>query len=258
MTQSQHQTTNLPLANKTALVTGGSSGIGAAAAKTLAAKGANVVVAARRQAEGQAVVDAITAQGGNASFIQTDVTQAGDAAKAVAHAQATYGGLHILFNNAGVEGNGLIPVTEESEDNLRNILEVNVIGAWSAMKAAIPAINASGGGSIINTSSVAGRKGFGAFSSYVASKFALEGLTRSVAQEVAAVNIRVNAIAPGPIQTDLLDRATDGDATGFIQMVPMQRAGTADEVANLVAYLASDESTYITGESFAIDGGMTA
>ena len=246
------------LESKVALVTGASSGIGAATAEALAKAGAKVVLAARRADRGQEVVDRIKAAGGDATFIQLDVTQDGQAEAVVQKTVETYGGLHVLFNNAGIEGEKLIPLVEDSEQNLRNILEVNVIGAWRVLKAAVPAIISSGGGSIISNTSVAGRKGFGTFSAYVSSKFALEGLSRSLAQEVAGAGVRVNTVAPGPIATDLLDRATGGDHDQFAQFTHMQRAGTVDEIAETVVFLAGDGASYITGQSIAVDGGMLA
>ncbi len=246
------------LAGKTSVVTGGSSGIGAAAAEALAAEGSKVVVAARRQAEGESVVASIKKAGGEAAFVQTDVTQLDQVSRLMEAVIQKYGSLDILFNNAGIEGARLTPLVEESEENLRQIMEVNLIGAWYVMKAAIPIMASQGGGSIINTTSVAGLRGFGMFSSYVASKFALEGLSRSVAQEVAEAGIRVNTVAPGPITTDLLNRITGGDPSPFTNMTPMKRAGTAAEVAQAVVYLASCSTGYVTGSTLGVDGGMTA
>ncbi|MEM7351888.1 MAG: glucose 1-dehydrogenase [Acidobacteriota bacterium] len=241
-----------------AVVTGGNSGIGREAALALAERGTALVIGARREDRGQAVVDEIRAKGGEAIFVKTDVTKKEDVEALVAAAVSKFGGLDIAFNNAGIEGAALAPLVEESEENARKVMEVNFFGLWHAMRAEIPELAKRGGGSIINTTSVAGLRGFAAFSSYVASKFAVEGLTRSVAQEVAPLGIRVNTIAPGPIDTDLLDRATGGDPSGFTQMVPLQRAGTTEEVAAWVTFLASPQATYVTGQSLRVDGGMLA
>ena len=246
------------LENKVAVVTGGSSGIGRAAALALADAGAKVVVGARRESEGNELVAEIEARGGKARFQRTDVTDAKQVDALVDLAVKEFGGLDIAFNNAGIEGSGLVPLVEESEDNLRQIMDVNFYGVWNSMKAEVPALVDRGGGVIINTTSVAGKKGFGMFSSYVSSKFAVEGLSRSVAQEVAGSGIRVNTIAPGPIDTALLDRTTGDDHAMFTQYVPMQRAGTADEVASLVRFLASDDAAYVSGHSLTVDGAMTS
>jgi len=244
------------LNNKVALITGGSSGIGAATAYSFAKAGAAVMIGARRETEGQAVVEQIRAAGGQAHFLATDVTDAGQVKALVAATEKQFGGLDIAFNNAGTEGAGLFPMVEETEANLRSVMEVNFFGLWYSMQAELPALEKRGGGVIINTSSVAGLRGFPAFSSYVSSKFAVEGLTRSVAQEAASLGIRVNAVNPGPIDTDLIHRATGGDPSGFTDMVPMQRLGTVEEVAELVTFLASDKGSFISGSSIRVDGAM--
>lgn len=246
------------LEGKTALITGASSGIGAATAKRFAKEGANVVLAARRDDVGESLANEINDLGGKAVFIKTDVTIASDIDSLFKDATQQFGKIDILFNNAGYEGDELTFLVDEKEDNLRKILEVNLIGAWRVMQYAVQHMIQSGGGSIINTTSVAGLRGFGAFSSYVASKFALEGLTRSVAQEVAENKIRVNSVAPGPIETPLLDRATGGDHSAFSALTKMQRAGKPEEVSEVVLFLASDASSYVTGQAMVVDGGMLA
>lgn len=246
------------LQNKVALIVGGTSGIGRSTAEAMAAAGASVVIGGRRAAEGQSVVDAIRSKGGQAHFETTDVTDSKQIQALVAAAEEKFGGIDIAFNNAGTEGKSLNPLVEESEENLRQVMEINFFGVWHSMQAELPALQRRGGGVILNTTSAAGLKGFGSFSSYVASKFAVEGLSRSVAQEVALLGIRINTIAPGPIQTGLLDRASGGDPSAFTQFVPMQRAGTPEEVADMVTFLASDKGSYLNGSTFRVDGGMLA
>ena len=246
------------LQNKVALITGGNSGIGKAAAIALSQAGAAVVIGARRETEGKAVVDEIVAAGGRALFLQTDVTKPEQMIALVALAESEFGGLDIAFNNAGTEGAGFATIDQESEENLRHVMEVNFFGLWNSMKAIVPALTRRGGGTIINTSSVAGLRGFGAFSTYASSKFAVEGLTRSAAHELAPLGIRVNSVAPGPIETDLLNRTTGGDHSGFTQLVPQARTGSPEEVASLVRFLASEESSYMTGHALRVDGGMVA
>ena len=243
------------LDGKVALITGGSSGIGKATALAFAREGAKVAIGARRESEGEAVAKEIRDAGGEAIFVKTDVTDPAQVEALVQAAVDTYGRLDIAFNNAGTEGDRLAPIIEDTEENIRRIFDVNVLGVWHSMRAQIPHL-VERGGTIINNSSVAGRRGFSAFSAYVASKYAVEGLSRSIAQELAASKVRVNTVAPGPIETALLDRATGGDPSGFVSMVPMGRTGKPEEVSAAVVFLASDASSYVTGQSISVDGGM--
>ncbi len=245
------------LDGKVALVTGATSGIGKATAIALADAGASVVLGARRAQEGEAVAKQIRDVGGKAIFKQTDVANLAQVEALVQAAIDEFGRLDIAFNNAGVEGTGLQPIVEDTEENLDTILDINVKGVWRAMRAEIRAMG-SRGGSIINTTSVAGIKGIANFATYSASKFAVEGLSRSVAQETAEAGIRVNTVAPGPIETAMLDRATGGDLSAFEEWVPLKRVGSVDEIARAVVFLASDDAAFITGHSLSVDGGMSA
>jgi NAD(P)-dependent dehydrogenase (short-subunit alcohol dehydrogenase family) len=245
------------LENKVALITGANSGIGEAAAYALADAGAAVVLGARREDKGQAVAQRINDKGGKAIFLKTDVTDATQAQALVDLAVTKFGGLDIAFNNAGTDGQSgaIVDVEQQAYDT---IFDTNVKGVWNSIRAQIPALQKRGGGSIINTSSVLGTRGVAGMSTYVASKFAVEGLTKSIALEVAKDNIRVNAIAPGPIVTPLLENATGGNTDGFNGIVPQGRPGTTDEVAPSVVFLASEQSSYITGHSLTVGGGATA
>lgn len=250
---------NRTLENKVAIVTGGTSGIGRATALVFAKAGANVVVAGRRESEGQAVISEITADGGTALFVRTDVSQEAEVKALVEKTVATYGRLDVAFNNAGVEWAG--PLTGATEADYRRIFDTNVWSIITSLKYEVPAMIKNGGGSIINTSSVAGHIGFPGASVYVGSKHAVEGLTKTAALEFAKQGVRVNAVAPAAIETAMVDRfvGTEGDQRNYLQSLhPIGRMGRVEEIAGAVLFLASDAASFITGESLKIDGGLTA
>jgi NAD(P)-dependent dehydrogenase (short-subunit alcohol dehydrogenase family) len=245
--------------NKVVLITGATSGIGKASALAFGKAGAKVIVSGRREAEGQAVVAEIKAAGGEASFIQVDVTQESQVQALVEKTVATYGRLDVAFNNAGVEVMG--PTTEATEADYRKAFDTNVWGVLASMKHEIPAMLKSGGGSIINTSSIAGQIGLAGASIYVATKHAVEGLTKSAALEVSKLGIRINAVAPAAIETEMFTRFTGGneDAVNYMRSLhPIGRTGQTREIAEPVLFLASDAASFITGTSLAIDGGWMA
>lgn len=254
------QSSSTEFKNKVALVLGATSGIGRSAALAFARHGARVVLAGRRENEGQAVLAEIHALGGEAAFLRTDVADEGQIAALVDFALATYGRLDIALNNAGVEG-ALAPVVAQTADNYRHTFDINVLGTLLALKHEIPALLKSGGGSIINVSSIAGLIGLAGASVYTASKHAVLGLTKSVALEVARQGIRVNAVSPAAIDTGMLDRFTGHDPAqkaAFGGMHPIGRYGRPEEIADAVLFLASDRSSFMTGQSLTVDGGFTA
>lgn len=247
------------LENKIALVTGGTSGIGRASAIALAEAGAKVVISGRREAEGLETLKLIEATGSEGLFVRGDITNDSHVADLVEKTIATFGRLDIAFNNAGVEWVG--PLETADETAYRKTFDVNVWGVLNSMRHQIPAMLKNGGGSIINTSSVAGHVGMAQVSIYIASKHAVEGLTKSVALEYAGQGIRINAVAPAAIETEMVDRfaGTDGEARKALgAMHPIGRMGQAKEIADAVVFLASDQSSFITGESLKVDGGWTA
>ncbi|MCB1207926.1 MAG: glucose 1-dehydrogenase [Verrucomicrobiales bacterium] len=248
------------LKNKVVLITGATSGIGKATAIAFAAAGSKVVISGRRETEGQAVVAEITAAGGEATFVKADVAVEAEVATLVGKTVEAYGRLDVAFNNAGVELTGAIP--DVNEFDYQRVFNINVWGVLASMKYEIPEMLKQGSGSIINTSSVAGHIGMAGASVYVASKHAVEGLTKSAAMEYAAHGIRVNTVSPGGIETEMFDRFTGGgneEALNYMRSLhPVGRMGRADEIAKAVLFLASDESSFVTGTSLNVDGGFLA
>ena len=252
---------NNSLKNKVALVTGGTSGIGEAAALQLAKAGAKVVVAGRRESEGQAVVKSIEKAGGQALFVKTNVSREADVKALVDKTLATFGRLDFAFNNAGTEGTVGIMTDSQTEENYRHTFDINVLGLLFSMKHEIPAI-LKNGGAIVNTSSVVGQIGMPGIGVYTASKHAVNGLTRSAALEYAKQGVRVNAIAFGTIDTPMVDRIV-GEATTnnsqrdwLVGLHPVGRLGTVQEAAQAVIGLL--ENPFITGVVLSVDGGWTA
>ena len=248
--------------NKTVVITGGTSGIGKAAALAFSEQGANVVVSGRRISEGENVVREITSAGGNALFVRTDVSREDDITALIEKTVATFGALHIAFNNAGTEGQFGLLTTEQTVEYYRQVCEINILGVLLSMKHEIPAMLRSGGGAIVNTSSVGGHVGFPGASVYVASKFAVIGLTKTAALEFAKQGVRVNSVSPGAVQTEMFDRAFGKGQTDIKKAIeaqnPVGRVGTPEEIASAVLWLSSPGAAFTTGQDIIVDGGFSA
>lgn len=243
-----------------ALVTGGNRGIGLAAAKAFAAEGASVVIAARQVADGEAAVESICGTGGTAIFIQTDVTSSDSVEAMVARTVETYGALHYAFNNAGITGTVNLSVEDADIGLFEQVMAINVTGTWLGMKYQVPAILKSGGGAIVNCGSVASLRGSIGCSPYYASKHAVLGMTKCVALENAARGIRVNAVCPGLIMTELVENGFKQAPEKLAMLkarIPMQRTGVTNEVANAVLWLCSDEASFVNGVALPVDGGSS-
>src|ERR687887_2441339 len=245
------------LDGKVALISGGARGQGAAEAKLFAREGAHVVFGDVLDEDGRHVEAEIRTAGGDATYVHLDVTPEDDWRAAVALAEHTYGRLNVLVNNAGIVIRKSIE--ETTEDDLDQILAVNLKGVFLGTKHAIPAMRRAGGGSIINISSTAGLGGspYGS-ASYTASKGAVRLFTKATATQHAKDRIRCNSIHPGPIDTDMLREAAGGLEEAYRRRVPLGRLGTTEDIAYGVLYLASDESSFVTGSELVIDGGSTA
>jgi len=245
--------------SKVVLVLGGNAGIGRAAAEAFAREGAKVVVAARREEQGVALVQSIQKAGGTAKFVRADVAKEADVKNAVEATVKEFGRLDVLFNNAGIEGkNG--PITDLGAADFDETFGVNVRGTWVAMKHALPHLVKTGG-AIVNNSSVVAEAGFPNFSIYSASKGAVNALTRAAAMEFLPQGVRVNAVAPGLIETDMSARVfggLDGLRERSKVVVPTGAPGRAEDIAEAVLYLASPEAKFVVGQVFTVDGGFTA
>jgi len=242
------------------LITGALTGIGRATALAFAREGATVVVSGRRDEAGHALAAELRALGGQAEYLRADVRIEAEVRSLVEQTAERFGRLDVAVNNAGTEGQ-LGPVAEQTEANWRNTFETNVLGTLLALKHEMRVMLKQGAGAIVNLSSVAGQVGIAGASVYAASKHAVEGLTKSAALEGAALGVRVNAVAPGPVQTEMLDRFTGGNEEakrGFLASLPAGRAGTPEEIAQTIVFLASDKARFLTGQCLAVDGGFTA
>jgi NAD(P)-dependent dehydrogenase (short-subunit alcohol dehydrogenase family) len=242
------------------LVTGALTGIGRATAMAFARQGARLVVSGRREGAGLALAAELRALGAQAEFLRADVRIEAEVRSLVEQTVERFGCLDVAVNNAGTEGQ-LGPITGQSVDNYATTFETNVLGTLLALKHEMRAMLKQGSGAIVNLSSVAGQVGIAGASVYAASKHAVEGLTKSAALEGAAGGVRVNAVAPGPVATEMLDRFTGGDEAakaGFLASIPARRAASPDEIAQTIVFLASDAARYLTGQSVTVDGGFTA
>lgn len=248
-------------ADRVAVVTGASSGIGAEVGRVMAARGCRVVLAARRAAEGEAVAARIRGEGGEATFIRTDVAVPEDVDALHAEIVARHGRLDWAVNSAAVEGDFPVRTHEATLENFRSLIDINLVGAWLCMRRQIEIMLGQGAGAIVNVSSASGVVGVAAASQYGATKWGLVGLTRSAALEYAASGIRINALCPGSVETEMFDRLFGGyraNKEEIDALHPNRRVATPREIAEMAAWLCSDDSSYVVGHALVADGGLTA
>jgi NAD(P)-dependent dehydrogenase (short-subunit alcohol dehydrogenase family) len=241
------------------LITGALTGIGRATALAFAKEGADLVVSGRRDDAGQALVTELRALGAAAEFIRADVRHESDVQNLVDKTVARFGRLDVAVNNAGTEGTPG-PLTAQTAESYAATFDTNVLGVLLSLKHELRVMQAQGSGSIVNLSSTMGHRGAPGAALYTASKHAVEGLTKSAALEAAAFGVRVNAVAPGPVETAMLDRFT-GTAdrkAGLVAGVPLKRTGRPEEIADAIVFAASSKASFITGQIIAVNGGKTA
>lgn len=241
------------------LITGALTGIGRASARTFAQAGAHLVVSGCRDKEGQELVAELQGLGAESIFVHTDVRNENEVRDLVDQAVARFGRLDVAVNCAGTEGKPG-PVTEQTAETYAATFDTNVLGTLLSMKHEMRVMLNQGSGNIVNVLSTYGRTGAAGASVYAASKHAVEGLTKSAALEAAASGVRVNMVAPGPIETGMLDRftGTPERKAGLAATVPLNRVGRPEEIAQTIMFLASDKASFITGASYVVDGGKTA
>jgi len=243
-----------------AIVTGASSGIGRAAAQRFAEEGASVVAADVDTDGGSETVETIRDDGGEATFVATDVSDRDEVNAMVDEAVDRYGGLDFAFNNAGIEGRN-DSLVDQSDDDWERVIDINLKGVFLGLQAEIPAMLDDGGGVIVNTSSIAGVVGFQGVSPYVASKHGVIGLTKTAALEYGREGVRVNAISPGVIRTPMIERSATADpemVEGISEATPMGRIGEPAEIGDAAVWLCSDDASFVTGETMVIDGGYVS
>jgi len=245
--------------NSVVLITGALTGIGRAAAIIFAREGAQIVVSGRRDKQGQELVAELQGLGAEAIFVRTDVRKDEDVRNLVDQTVKRFGRLDVAVNNAGTEGTPG-PVTEQTAETYASTFDTNVLGTLLSMKHELRVMLPQGSGSIVNVSSAYGSVGAAGASVYVASKHAIEGLTKSAALEVAGTGVRVNVVAPGTTDTGMLTRftSTDENKLALVSTVPVKRLAKPDEIAHVIAFVASANASYMTGASIPVDGGMIA